>query len=1358
MGLTLTRAAQWTTSTSGTDKLESTPLNQSLLEETLDLVEKFGSKYPQEAEHVFEEPLQWNTTLVASDFKEGYDIRDSAVESLEKDSEGQPLLQLSPPSVSVRSFSQLSKLLDLADDKKLQEVQACLEENRDPMVKILGQSFLSKLERPDSPPEEDDSALESDVRVKLFILLRNTDNQILNKLLGGIMEEMKLDLTAVKKEVELLKQFCTEGEKKLLKSLKYTSDFEFSNGCRAPLWRQALGEMCYLVIEPCDAETLFITCSSAGVFLNAGFKQEGDENFYERKSDFYEDLVTLLKSRSPHFAENINKQVFVEQEPPSAQRIQRVKLVDEEQGQAQKFEEQQKNNVDDWKSLRRALYSRKKLETFKSVVHANIKLNLNQEKQFFLLAAPAVQLSPNFNLPMKTSAGAAFGEDFSESSTDSEEEEEQTERRSDTNIELASEYWQIQKLVKYLKASDQTATVLILCAMMDLNLTKETCQLAIQDLGVLEILLNLLDTEDIRCKIASLKILVKISQNVHLRQSIVHMRGLQRMVNNLYTPVKELQGLAAETIANVAKFSSARQTVRRHGGIKILVKLLDCFSNSANPRANKEKDLEVARCGASALWSCSKSTKNKEAIRRAGGIPLLGRLLRSSDEHMLIPVVGTLQECASQETYRIAIQTEGMMEELVKNLRRDNDELQMLCASAIFKCAEDKMTRDLVRSYKGLQPLVSLLTKADNKQLLAAATGAIWKCSISTKNVAMDSQPAIISIPEEKLPVYRASACGSGSPLTGLHCAHALSSGTASQGPYTAPAPYPSSLLLVGEENTTDPREMVLPLVGGLELIVHLLKSTNKEVLTNICAVVAKLAKDQEILGILTDHGAVPLLAGLTNTTDDRLRCYLTEAIGHCCMWSTNRASFGKFGAVVPLVRYLESKDRSVLLNTAMALYQLSKDPNNIITMHKKGVVQEGRGDSFLHIPFELERSRGRDLRTERPKMNTIVLNKLSSQVLFEEKAKEVEMSSRNYLEVIDGQHPDLLCSSPAIRDSQAVRHRRSGGRPSGSKVRHKRQALQDMARPLKQWLYKHRDNPYPTKTEKILLALGSQMTLVQVSNWFANARRRLKNTVRQPDLSWALRIKLYNKYVQGNAERLSVSSEDSCSRDGDNPQRTQSGPEDLTKPLYQSVIKKEGSPMVGVAIGMDPGLRSAVEAASLAEDYVSPPKYKSSLLHRYLNDSLRHVMVANAVMDARKRNHSGSFSSNEYDDELLSPSSSEAEANFVCRAEPTDHGSSKHDNRLGSGGVAATQKEKVKAKDETYWKEINAAMALTNLAQGKDSVSGTTSCIIQKSSHIAEVKTVKVLAAEVLAPVLFVYAKQPTFLSVNLMESKTPL
>lgn len=54
-------------------------------------------------------------------------LSDSVVQSHEKDSEGNPLLQLSPPTVYVRSFSQLSKLVNLADVKKLKEVRACLE-------------------------------------------------------------------------------------------------------------------------------------------------------------------------------------------------------------------------------------------------------------------------------------------------------------------------------------------------------------------------------------------------------------------------------------------------------------------------------------------------------------------------------------------------------------------------------------------------------------------------------------------------------------------------------------------------------------------------------------------------------------------------------------------------------------------------------------------------------------------------------------------------------------------------------------------------------------------------------------------------------------------------------------------------------------------------------------------------------------------------------------------------------------------------------------------------------------------------------------------------------------------------------
>ena len=56
---------------------------------------------------------------------------------------------------------------------------------------------------------------------------------------------------------------------------------------------------------------------------------------------------------------------------------------------------------------------------------------------------------------------------------------------------------------------------------------------------------------------------------------------------------------------------------------------------------------------------------------------------------------------------------------------------------------------------------------------------------------------------------------------------------------------------------------------------------------------------------------------------------------------------------------------------------------------------------------------------------------------------------------------------------------------PLPEKPRQKRAVIQDMVRPLKKWLLRHRHNPYPTKAEKVQLALGSNMTLVQVSKTF---------------------------------------------------------------------------------------------------------------------------------------------------------------------------------------------------------------------------------------------------------------------------------
>jgi hypothetical protein len=102
------------------------------------------------------------------------------------------------------------------------------------------------------------------------------------------------------------------------------------------------------------------------------------------------------------------------------------------------------------------------------------------------------------------------------SSEDDEDDEDQLlERTRQEQTDLPTEYWQIQRLVKYLKGGNPTATVIALSSIRDFNLSVETCQLAIRDVGGLEVLVNLLETDDIDCKVyrLHLRIFLKISIN-----------------------------------------------------------------------------------------------------------------------------------------------------------------------------------------------------------------------------------------------------------------------------------------------------------------------------------------------------------------------------------------------------------------------------------------------------------------------------------------------------------------------------------------------------------------------------------------------------------------------------------------------------------------------------------------------------------------------------------------------------------------------------------------------------------------------------------------------------------------------------
>ncbi|XP_010878679.1 iroquois-class homeodomain protein IRX-1a [Esox lucius] len=126
------------------------------------------------------------------------------------------------------------------------------------------------------------------------------------------------------------------------------------------------------------------------------------------------------------------------------------------------------------------------------------------------------------------------------------------------------------------------------------------------------------------------------------------------------------------------------------------------------------------------------------------------------------------------------------------------------------------------------------------------------------------------------------------------------------------------------------------------------------------------------------------------------------------------------------------------------------------------------------------------------------------------------QMGSQYELKDSPGVHPGSFAAhtSPAFYPYGQFQY----GDPARPK-----NATRESTSTLKAWLNEHRKNPYPTKGEKIMLAIITKMTLTQVSTWFANARRRLK---KENKVTWGNRSKededgnLFGSDNEGDAEK----------------------------------------------------------------------------------------------------------------------------------------------------------------------------------------------------------------------------------------------
>eukprot|EP00792_Barthelona_sp_PAP020_P007427 TRINITY_DN3143_c5_g2_i1.p1 TRINITY_DN3143_c5_g2~~TRINITY_DN3143_c5_g2_i1.p1 ORF type:complete len:790 (-),score=178.62 TRINITY_DN3143_c5_g2_i1:326-2695(-) len=332
--------------------------------------------------------------------------------------------------------------------------------------------------------------------------------------------------------------------------------------------------------------------------------------------------------------------------------------------------------------------------------------------------------------------------------------------------------------------------------------------------------------------------------------ALLHSQELRSEFRDLdgLIPLVELLGRTKEetALSNVvgalceaARDSETSEQLVKRNAIPQLVRLLqqDQYSNIVKIRVS------------ATLQNLAKIPAGSKAIRNANGLPILVKLLMSTDYQLLANVTGALWQCGLDgESAKIISDLDGIRL-IWSHLKSKHHIVQANAAGAIVPLLSSAENVEIVgRSFVGgLEMLISLLT-SDSNDVLANTCAAVARIATNTENLEVITEDGIIPL--------LAALVHNNDDNVKKNLADAIA----------AVCRLPENRVIFGQ-------------LGGIEPLVEFLKCNDEAVHESTAKALAQLSKSAPNSYVLRKTGAVSYLVKMISCNNDNLQDYCAETV-----------------------------------------------------------------------------------------------------------------------------------------------------------------------------------------------------------------------------------------------------------------------------------------------------------------------------------------------------------------------------------------------------------------------------------------------------------------------------------------------